>query len=151
MTVFESLKTEYWLRDDSKSLWDTFYLITFKDRLKATNLSLYYSHACTCLSINLIRWIIINAIKFCFDSKIENKKLNEKSREHHNYKPHPTDDTNRRRKKDKKAYKINTQMHEKHLDQLSFLKRGGHNANRTDETRSKTRNCTAKSWEQGAR
>ena len=50
------------------------------------------------------------------------KKLIEKSRECHNYKPQPTPDTKRKRKMTKtNAHKTNKQMHEKHTDQLPLF------------------------------
>ena len=55
--------------------------------------------------------------------------LNEKSRYGHNLKPQPTHVVKRKRKRlsDSNAYKINKQMHEKHIAEL-FLKRDDHNA-----------------------
>ena len=56
------------------------------------------------------------------------KRLNEKSRECHNYNLHSTPDTKKKRKRQKSnAYKINIYArsiwtkHEKHLDQLSVI------------------------------
>ena len=70
MTFFERLKIQYWLPDDSKSLW----LITLKYCLKAANHSLYYSHSYTCMSSNLIPYIVIHAIISCFCSNMKKGK-----------------------------------------------------------------------------
>ena len=48
------------------------------------------------------------------------KKLIEKSREWHNHTPQPNSDAKRKRKRtESKLCRINKQMHEKHIDQLS--------------------------------
>ena len=59
------------------------------------------------------------------------KKLIEKSRECHDHKPQPTPDTKRKKKKTKiNACKINKQMLEDHIDQLSLPQaRCDHSAN----------------------
>ena len=49
------------------------------------------------------------------------KKLIEKSRESHNHMPQPNSDSKRKRKRTQiNACKINKQMHEKYIDQLSL-------------------------------
>ena len=71
------------------------------------------------------------------------KKLIEKSTECHSQ-PQPTPDTKRKRKRTKiNACKINKQMHEKYIDQLSlFPKRGDRNAKRTEKRENKVQGKT---------
>ena len=47
------------------------------------------------------------------------KKLNETSRECNSQKPQSTQDSKREKKEDGKLYKVNKQIHEKHIHQLS--------------------------------